>query len=37
MRLFEPERLSGIPLHFPDEKDSIGEATFGMRRASSVF
>jgi hypothetical protein len=37
MRLFRPEELTGVPLHFPDGARWNGEGDFGMRRESTVF
>jgi hypothetical protein len=37
MRLFIPQELSGIALHFPDGENWSGQGAFSMRRNSSVF
>jgi hypothetical protein len=37
MRLFAPEELTGIALHFPDGIGWSGQGAFGMRSESAVF
>ena len=34
MRLFDPDELTGVEVHFPDGKAWNGESTYGFRRPS---
>ena len=34
MRLFDPEQLAGVEVHYPDGKSWTGEGPFGYRRAA---
>ena len=37
MRLFDPEALTGIEIHYPDGKAWSGEGPFGFRKPSLVI